>query len=164
MATKKKKKSANLTDELKESANKIWLAGLGALSMAESEGSKLFSTLVEKGRALDVETTTDALKARATKLSKSARKGADVTLDSVEKSVEATVSKTLGRLGIPSKDQVRELSAQVRALSKRLDEVGAGGKTTRRKTAKKKKKKVTRKAAKKSKTRGRSTGARKKKK
>ena len=40
------KKSPN---ELKESVHKIWLAGLGAMSVAEQEGSKLFKNLVEKG-------------------------------------------------------------------------------------------------------------------
>ena len=40
----------NLQDELKESARRVWLAGLGALAAAGEEGSKMFSRLVERGR------------------------------------------------------------------------------------------------------------------
>ena len=43
----------SLQDDLKDTAHRIWLAGLGALAAAEEEGSKLFSRLVDRGR--DVE-------------------------------------------------------------------------------------------------------------
>jgi len=39
--------------ELQESAQRIFLAGLGALSKAEEEGSKLFKRLVKKGEEYD---------------------------------------------------------------------------------------------------------------
>jgi hypothetical protein len=39
----------SVTDDLKHSARKIWLAGLGALSIAEREGTKTFNSLVEHG-------------------------------------------------------------------------------------------------------------------
>ena len=41
------------SSEIKESAQKIWLAGLGALTSAEEEGTKLFNKLVEKGEAFE---------------------------------------------------------------------------------------------------------------
>jgi len=43
-------KAEKLIEDLKESANKIWLAGLGALSMTEGEGSNFFKNLVKKGQ------------------------------------------------------------------------------------------------------------------
>ena len=46
MATKKKE---SVPDEFRKSAHRIWLAGLGALSAAEEEGSKLFHMLVDRG-------------------------------------------------------------------------------------------------------------------
>ena len=49
-----KQKSAELPKELKESVNKVWLAGLGALALAEEEGSKLFKSLVKKGEEYEV--------------------------------------------------------------------------------------------------------------
>lgn len=42
-----------LRNEVRESAQKIWLAGLGALALAEEEGARLFDTLVERGRELE---------------------------------------------------------------------------------------------------------------
>ena len=44
-----KKKTKELQNDIMESAHKVWLAGLGAVAMAEQEGSKFFSGLVEKG-------------------------------------------------------------------------------------------------------------------
>ena len=35
-------KAKYFQEELKDSAQKVWLAGLGALSMASEEGNKLF--------------------------------------------------------------------------------------------------------------------------
>ena len=35
--------------KIRESANQIWLAGLGAFSKAQQEGTKMFETLVEEG-------------------------------------------------------------------------------------------------------------------
>jgi len=43
-------KAEKLIDEIKESASKIWLAGLGALSMTDGEGSNFFKNLVKKGQ------------------------------------------------------------------------------------------------------------------
>ena len=38
-----------LATMIRESANQIWLAGLGAFSMAQKEGSKMFEALVAEG-------------------------------------------------------------------------------------------------------------------
>jgi len=43
-------KAEKIIDEIKESASKIWLAGLGALSMTDGEGSNFFKNLVKKGQ------------------------------------------------------------------------------------------------------------------
>ena len=40
----------NLQDELKESAHRIWLAGLGALAAAGEEGTNVFDRHVDRGR------------------------------------------------------------------------------------------------------------------
>ena len=38
---------------MKQSANRIWLAGLGAFALAEEEGGNLFRSLVRKGETLE---------------------------------------------------------------------------------------------------------------
>ncbi|HCB39950.1 MAG TPA: poly(hydroxyalkanoate) granule-associated protein, partial [Gammaproteobacteria bacterium] len=45
-----------MADRVKESANQIWLAGLGAYSKAEEEGGKLFEALVQDGEKLEAKT------------------------------------------------------------------------------------------------------------
>ncbi len=42
-----------MQDELKDSVHKVWLAGLGAVAMAEEEGSKFLKNLVDKGEAYE---------------------------------------------------------------------------------------------------------------
>jgi poly(hydroxyalkanoate) granule-associated protein len=39
--------------DVRGSARDIWLAGIGAMAVAEEESSKLFSTLVKKGSAYE---------------------------------------------------------------------------------------------------------------
>jgi poly(hydroxyalkanoate) granule-associated protein len=61
MADKKAASTAGLLDSalagtVKESAQQIWLAGLGAFSKAQEEGGKVFEALVKEGAALQRKT------------------------------------------------------------------------------------------------------------
>ena len=42
-----------LSKRLGESAQQVWLAGLGALSRAQAEGSRLFESLVREGESME---------------------------------------------------------------------------------------------------------------
>ena len=42
-----------LTQNVRDFARQIWLAGLGAFARAQDEGSKFFETLVQEGQAVD---------------------------------------------------------------------------------------------------------------
>ena len=42
-----------MSKKLKESSDRVWLAGLGALAVAEQEGNDLFQQLVRKGRKIE---------------------------------------------------------------------------------------------------------------
>ena len=67
------KKKDDALHAVKTSANKVWLAGLGALAQAGKQGDKLFKTLVKKGKKYedliptsgDVRDTVDAAKKQA---------------------------------------------------------------------------------------------------
>ena len=57
MASKRSRKGADSASDqagemLRDSAQKIWLAGLGAFERAKSEGPRMFDTLVEQGKGL----------------------------------------------------------------------------------------------------------------
>ena len=49
MSTKNPFDPAAMTDNVKEQAQQIWLAGLGAFSKAQQEGTKAFEKLVSDG-------------------------------------------------------------------------------------------------------------------
>ena len=52
--------SAQLASTVKESAQQIWLAGLGAFSKAQEEGGKVFETLVKEGMTIQKRTQSAA--------------------------------------------------------------------------------------------------------
>jgi poly(hydroxyalkanoate) granule-associated protein len=120
---------ADLPDELAERGREIWLAGLGALSMAEEEGVKLFNTLVSKGEAWEQEgrkqlgAAKDKLDAAREKVAsavgEAASKGSKITeLDTLILSkVEDTVEAVLERLGVPTHAEVKDLAGKVEKLS-----------------------------------------------
>ena len=104
-------------DVLRDSAQKIWLAGLGALERARTDGPRMFETLVEQGRnmgARAVGAADEALKA----LREGRYSGAD--LQKLERLLEERVSGSLSRLGIMTQREVDALRDEVRELSERM--------------------------------------------
>ena len=61
MAKKVKRVAAAAGDQwatmIRDSATQIWLAGLGAFSKAQHEGTQLFNALVKEGEAVQKRTT-----------------------------------------------------------------------------------------------------------
>ena len=51
-----KKSPVQLSGTVKDSAQQIWLAGLGAFTKAQNEGGKVFETLVKKGLSIQRKT------------------------------------------------------------------------------------------------------------
>ena len=99
---------------IRDSAQKIWLAGLGAFERAKTEGPRMFETLVEQGRNMG---------ARAVGMADDALKGMREAgyggnrLEKLEQVFEERVSKSLSRLGVLTTREVEELSRQVRELN-----------------------------------------------
>ncbi len=121
-----------MPEELAERARDIWLAGLGALSMVEEEGTKLFNTLVEKGEAWEKEGRKQ-LGAAKEKLDEAREKVETAVGDAAAKTgkitdlddvifaaVEDTVEKVLQRLGVPTHAEVKDLAGKVEKLSKEV--------------------------------------------
>jgi poly(hydroxyalkanoate) granule-associated protein len=115
-----------------DSAQQIWLAGLGAFVKAQAEGGKLFESLVTEGAALDAKTRkfTDA-KVSETRGTVEAtlgqvRERSQETRDKLEKVFEDRVSRALGHLGVPGRDEIRSLSSKVDELSRELRKVNRG--------------------------------------
>ncbi|HVT16995.1 MAG TPA: phasin family protein [Thermoanaerobaculia bacterium] len=106
----------NLQEDLKESAHKIWLAGLGALAAAEEEGTKLFSRLVDRGR--DVESRG---KVEVDKAKDKARDRAESAWENVGSKVDEAVTAALHRLGVPTRDEIRTLTQRVEELTAKVE-------------------------------------------
>ena len=103
---------SQLASTVKESAQQIWLAGLGAFAKAQEEGGKVFDALVKEGESIQSKTR----KITDEKISQVAGKAAG-TWDRLEQVFEDRVARALGSLGVPSKQDIDSLSKRVVELS-----------------------------------------------
>ena len=124
LSADKKKSNAQLSSTVKDSAQQIWLAGLGAFSKAQEEGGKVFEALVKEGltiqrktQAVAEEKITEATSRVTTKASDIGSK-AQGQWDKLENIFEDRVAKALAKLGVPSARDLEALSARVDALAK----------------------------------------------
>lgn len=101
-----------LTQTVKESAHQIWLAGLGAFSKAQEEGSKVFDALVKEGESIQKKTRQVADEQIAAVAGK-----ATGTWDRLEQVFEDRVARALSSLGVPSKKDIDKLSKRVAELT-----------------------------------------------
>jgi poly(hydroxyalkanoate) granule-associated protein len=111
----------NVAQNMRDSAQKIWLAGLGAFERAKSEGPKMFDTLVEQGkglRARAAEAADQALKAVREQAGE-----AQGRWDKLEQVFEDRVSRSLQRLGVLTTREVEDLSRQVEELNRHVREM-----------------------------------------
>ena len=115
-----------LASTVKESAQQIWLAGLGAFAKAQEEGGKVFDALVKEGESIQSKTR----KVTDQKLSEVAGK-ATGTWDRLEQVFEDRVARALGSLGVPSKQDIESLSKRVVELSAAVQALTDGKPATR---------------------------------
>ena len=112
-----------LASAIRDSAQQIWLAGLGAFSKAQEEGSKVFETLVKEGTSIQRRTralTEDKIGEVTGKVTKAAggiTKQATQSWDRLEQVFEDRVSRSLARLGVPTSKEVKSLMARVEQLN-----------------------------------------------
>jgi poly(hydroxyalkanoate) granule-associated protein len=124
-------RAEHLSRSLVESAQQIWMAGVGAFNRAQGEGSKLFEALVTEG--MNIEKTTRKLaggRVHAVRDAMEDRVGAvrgraSDTWDRLEKVFEDRVQRALVRLGIPGRDDLTALSSRVDALTAQLRHSGS---------------------------------------
>jgi len=113
------------SQSVRESAHVIWLAGLGAFAKVSTEGGKLFETLVKEGEKVEERTREDAADMLETVREQTGEtRGRMVeTWDKVEQIFEDRLNRVLGRLGVPSRDDLCELTQRIDALQAQLDEL-----------------------------------------
>jgi poly(hydroxyalkanoate) granule-associated protein len=101
-----------LAVRIRESANQIWLAGLGAFSKAQAEGLKVFDTLVAEGEKVQ-ERTRSAADERIAEM----RAKATGTWDKLEQVFEDRVARALHSLSVPSRQDIDALTKRVAELT-----------------------------------------------
>jgi poly(hydroxyalkanoate) granule-associated protein len=126
---------SGLVSTIRESATKIWLAGLGAFSKGQEEGGKLFEALVKEGEAVQNRASKSAQDAIS-----DARTKATGTWDKLEQVFVERVQSALHSLDVPTKQDIDALSKRVQELTKVADRLSAHLEETRS-TAKPKSKK-----------------------
>lgn len=133
MADKKKAAAASgfpaglldseMAQNIKDSAQQIWAAGLASFAKAQGEGSKVFEALVSEGQKLQKKTQSAAeekLSAVASKVSGVAGEvgaKAGQQWDKLESIFEARVAKALQGLGVPTKGDIDALIKRIDALA-----------------------------------------------
>jgi len=116
--------SGDSTQAVRDSAQKIWLAGLGAYERAKTEGPRMFETLVEQGRNMGARAVGAA--DEALKNLKQANYGGG-RWDKLEQVFEERVSRSLNRLGVLTKSELDDLSRQVQELNENVRALMATG-------------------------------------
>ena len=126
MAMKKTKTKQSAAATTIDPARTLWLAGLGAASIARKQGGELLSDLVVEGKDVQV---------RTQKLAKELKSDAKAQIKGVITPMRASIKKNaakfsaavqhgvavaLAKLGIPSKADIEELTQRVAALSRQL--------------------------------------------
>ena len=127
-----KKTGPQLTSAVKDSAQQIWLAGLGAFSKAQEEGSKVFDALVKEGLSIQRKTQAVAEEKITEATSKMSDMASDIQSkagnrwDKLENIFEERVAKALGKLGVPSARDVSALTERVDLLDQQVRKLNGG--------------------------------------
>jgi poly(hydroxyalkanoate) granule-associated protein len=127
-----------LASSVKDSAQQIWLAGLGAFAKAQAEGKQVFDALVKEGTNLQKKTQSVAEERFSEVSSKMTSMADDVTAkagkqwDKLESIFEERTAKAMKKLGVPSAKDVEALKERIEALSA---QVARGARSAARKTS-----------------------------
>ncbi|WP_422598313.1 phasin family protein [Pseudomonas sp.] len=134
MAGKKKieKETTTWVNEVEKYSRQIWLAGLGAYSKVSKDGEKLFDGLVTDGEKAE-----KLAKAEVTKqvgVVKSSVGSAKSKVEEVkekawgkwselEDAFDKRLNNAISRLGVPSRNEVKELHSKVEVLTKQIEKL-----------------------------------------
>jgi poly(hydroxyalkanoate) granule-associated protein len=134
--------NSQLAAAVKESAQQIWLAGLGAFAKAQEEGTKVFETLVKEGGSIQMRTRAVAeeklgeVTGKVTKVAGEVSKQATQSWDKLEQVFEQRVERALNRLGVPTSKEIQALIARVEELNASVQALGGKPVKAARATAK----------------------------
>ena len=115
---------SQLAQSVRESAQQIWLAGIGAFAKAQEGRFKIFEALIKEGTHLQRKTQSAAEEKIGEVTDRMSAMAGDVTAkagqhwDKLESIFEQRTAKAMNKLGVPT-------AKDVDALIKRVDELAA---------------------------------------
>ena len=119
-------------DDVKAYARKIWMAGLGAYNKAGQDSAEILKDLIKAGESVErrgkqlVNEQVDAANSQIDSVKSSVtgvKEKVEGQLDRIEQNFDKRVASALNRLGIPSHQEIAELSAKLDQLSTVLEQV-----------------------------------------
>jgi poly(hydroxyalkanoate) granule-associated protein len=125
-----------LSGAIKDSAQQIWLAGLGAFSKAQEEGGKAFESLVKEGLSIQRKTQAVAEERISEATQRVSSMATDISSkaagqwDKLENIFEDRVAKALNKLGVPSARDIESLMERIDTLSQAVHRLGGSVPTT----------------------------------
>ena len=132
-----KQSGPHLASAVKESAQQIWLAGLGAFAKAQEGGGKVYESLMKEGLSIQRKTQAAAEEKLSEATSKMANMAGDIQSkagqqwDKLENIFEDRVAKALNKLGVPSAKDVDALIARIDELNKSVQKMSAKAPTAK---------------------------------
>jgi poly(hydroxyalkanoate) granule-associated protein len=125
-------------EQVKDSAQHIWLAGLGAFAKAQAEGAKVFEALVTEGQQLQSKTQA-AAQARIQALSQATEQVTEHVAgmanelsdkatgqwNKLESIFETRVASALQNLGMPTAPEILALQARIQVLEEHIAQMHA---------------------------------------
>ncbi len=123
---------SQLAGAVKDSAQQIWLAGMGAFSKAQEEGTKVFEALVKEGMSLQKKTQGIAeekiseVTGKMSSMAGTVQAKAGQNWDKLEAIFEARTAKAMGKLGVPTAKDVQALTARVDELAAAVAKLSKG--------------------------------------
>lgn len=112
--------------DLRQGAQKLWLAGVGAVSMAKKNVEDVLSNLdSERSKLLKQASTlvagkTETVREQVGSVLEQVKGTVSANLNWVEEKVGERVGAVMSRLGVPSKADIVDLSKRVNELSKQV--------------------------------------------
>jgi poly(hydroxyalkanoate) granule-associated protein len=153
------KTNGQFADAIKGSASQIWLAGLGAFSKAQAEGTKFFNSLIKEGERVQDQAKKTAYKAQAEGIKffedlvkegekvqhraakaaghsvADARAKASDTWGKLETVFEDRVAQALHSLNVPTKRDIDALGKRVSELTGVTEKLVASAETMKQRGA-----------------------------
>jgi len=122
-----KAQAATMTDSLMDSAKRfggdlrqtgrdVFLAGLGVVAATEEEARGFFDRMVDKGKTYEQDE--DRL------FGKAAHEFKELG-ERLEERVRKSVTTTLNRAGVPSRDEIQRLTERVEVLTRKVDQLAS---------------------------------------